>query len=73
MKQTDVIKMRRERLGQVVILSHHLSRNNEPYIDYVNEKKDIMPSLDSNNKAVFEQLALILKQKYGVVIEYRYW
>ena len=68
-----VLKMIRERIGQAVILTHHLAQNDEPFEYYVREKSEYMPSLDSNNKAMLEKLAALLLQEYGVEIEYRIW
>ena len=68
-----VEKMIRERIAQAVILSHHLMQNVEPEPYYVEEKQGTMPSLDSSNKDIFNQIRIILNSAYGVDVEYRFW
>ncbi len=68
-----VEKMIRERIAQAVILTHHLQNNAEPFDYYVAEKTAAMPSLDSSNQDIFNQIRIILNSAYGVDIEYRVW
>ena len=66
----EVLMMVRERLGQIIVLSHHLSEYNIPHESYVNEKKDSMPSIDKGNQEVFDLMADAIAFHYGVIITY---
>jgi hypothetical protein len=66
-----VLKMISKRVVETVILSHHLSEENEPHKNYVTDKlfyEEPWPSLDKANSAIFEQINAVLRMHFGIEI-----
>ena len=69
----EIENMIRERLGQIIILSHYLATSDVFYEGYVSKKIEKMPVLDKINQYRFNVMADYLKNEYGVQINYSLW
>ena len=65
----ELLKLIAKTLTRMVVLCNHLKGGVEPEENYVTEKMNSYPVLDSNNQAVLDKIVEILEKRYGVEIQ----